>query len=313
MDAVNIYASFRLLWDVNTDVDAMLEEFCREFFGPAEKPMRSFYSLLESRWMDTKLPAGGVVSESPANVWLHIYSKPVVEQLFSHLDKAKELAGDSIYGQRIARLRQDFAIMETKSRQWAVAKATGKGDELTGNLIGNGGFEEVTDTGLLKGSWGIMNAQLKQDPVVFSLSDKKAHSGKYSFRIDETNLAENATTLNYVIAASNEEYQKYLGKQLKLSYYVFLESGELTLTTHIGLFQQNPGQGRQYCNSIVSVRSVPVTQGVWTKVERQGVVPFYEKIVALDVILGVKHSGSDPPIVYFDDFSLTAISGDGGY
>ena len=58
---------------------------------------------------------------------------------------------------------------------------------------------------------------------------------------------------------------------------------------------------------------MPVTQGVWTKVEKQGVVPFYEKIVTLDVILGVKHSGSDPPIVYFDDFSLTPISRDGAY
>ena len=86
MASGNIYAAFKLLWDVNTDVDALLEEFFTEFFGPAAKPMRAFYSLLESQWMETQLPTDGVVCESPANVWLYIYPKPVVEQLFAHLD-----------------------------------------------------------------------------------------------------------------------------------------------------------------------------------------------------------------------------------
>jgi hypothetical protein len=71
-------------------------------------------------------------------------------------------------------------------------------------------------------------------------------------------------------------------------------------------------EGRDYRTSVVSVRSVPVTRGVWTKVERMGVVPFLENIVTLDLVLGVKHSGASPPIVYFDDFSLTPLSVDGG-
>ena len=41
-------------------------------------------------------------------------------------------------------------------------------------------------------------------------------------------------------------------------------------------------------------------------------VPFYEHIVTLDVLMVVRHSGSKPPVVYLDDFSLTPISGDGG-
>ena len=61
------------------------------------------------------------------------------------------------------------------------------------------------------------------------------------------------------------------------------------------------------------MRSVPVTQGAWTKVERAGVVPYYENIVTIDLLLGVRHSGSNPPIVYFDDFSLTPVSTDGDY
>lgn len=313
MDTVNIYTSFKLLWNVDTDVDAMLDEFYGEFFGPAEQPMRAFYSLLESRWMETKLPGDGVVAESPANVWLYIYPEPVVEQLFAYLETAKQLAGDSVYGERILRLEGDFVIMKEKSRQWALAKAAGTEGELAGNCILNGGFEGVTEAGLLEGPWDVMNARLKQDPLVFSLSGDKTHSGKNSLRINAAEYGENVATVNYVIASSNDEYQKYLGKQLKLSYYVFHESGELTLTTHLRLFQQIPDKEREYCNSVVSVRNVPVTQGEWTKVEKMGVVPFYENIVTLDLLLGIRHSGSKPPIVYFDDFSLTPVSGDGGY
>jgi len=87
----------------------------------------------------------------------------------------------------------------------------------------------------------------------------------------------------------------------------------LTLTTHVRLFREKLGQEREYCNSIISVRSVPTVQGRWTKVERIGVVPFYEDIVTMDLLMGVRHSGPNPPIVYFDDFSLTPVSGDGGY
>lgn len=313
MDAVNIYASFKLLWNVDADVDQMQEEFYDLFFGPAKDPMRDFFSLLEMRWMQTPLPLGGVVSESPANAWLHVYPKDVVERLFSHLDEARRLAGDSVYGQRIARLGADFAVMREKSRQWSLAKTTGTEAEWSGDGITNGGFESVTDAGLLAGPWDAMNAKLRKSPEAFSISAEKAHTGKRSLRIDAGAYGDQVATMNYVIAASNEEYRKYLGKYVKLTYYVYHESGELTLTTHVRLFQQKPGEPREYCNSIVSVRSVPVVPGQWTKVEKMGVVPYYDDIVTLDVLIGLRHSGADPPVVYFDDFDLTPISGDGGY
>jgi hypothetical protein len=313
MDTINIYATFRLLWHVETDVDAMLDEYCHLFFGPAEQPMRAFYLLLESRWMETPLPEKAVVAESPANVWLHIYPPPVVEQLFAYLADARQLADNSICGRRIAWLQGDFQIMREKSRQWALAAASGNENELNGDCIANGSFEQVTNAGLLEGPWGMMNARIKEARRVFSVSTERANSGQRSFRINAAAYGENVATMNYVIASTNDEYRNFSGRQLKLTYYVFHESGELTLTTHVRLFQEEPGQKREYCNSIISVRSVPVVTGQWTKVEKIGVVPFYEHIVTMDILIGVRHSGSDPPVVYFDDFSLTPMSGDGGY
>lgn len=37
----------RLLWDVNTNVDAYIEDFCNKFYGPAAQPMREYYRKME--------------------------------------------------------------------------------------------------------------------------------------------------------------------------------------------------------------------------------------------------------------------------
>ncbi|MCC6424353.1 MAG: DUF4838 domain-containing protein [Phycisphaerales bacterium] len=37
----------RLMWDANTDVDAWINDFCQKFYGPAARPMREYYTLLE--------------------------------------------------------------------------------------------------------------------------------------------------------------------------------------------------------------------------------------------------------------------------
>ncbi len=42
------YAFSRLWWDHTTDVEAMMDEFFRLFYGPAEEPMRKFYMALET-------------------------------------------------------------------------------------------------------------------------------------------------------------------------------------------------------------------------------------------------------------------------
>lgn len=37
----------RLLWDKDTNVNELVDEFCRLFYGPAAKPMRRFYAIME--------------------------------------------------------------------------------------------------------------------------------------------------------------------------------------------------------------------------------------------------------------------------
>lgn len=45
---LDLYSQSRLWWDVNTDVEELLDEYCRLFFGPAEQEMRDFIDYSEA-------------------------------------------------------------------------------------------------------------------------------------------------------------------------------------------------------------------------------------------------------------------------
>jgi hypothetical protein len=50
LNGVNYYVAAKLLWNPSLDPDALLDGYCRSAFGPAAKPMRSYFDLLEERW-----------------------------------------------------------------------------------------------------------------------------------------------------------------------------------------------------------------------------------------------------------------------
>lgn len=45
-----VYWQNRLFWDPDADREAMLDEYYRLFFGPAESEMREFYEFAEEVW-----------------------------------------------------------------------------------------------------------------------------------------------------------------------------------------------------------------------------------------------------------------------
>lgn len=44
---MNLYINDRLAWDLNADVDLLLEEFFTRFYGPAAEPMRAYWMGIE--------------------------------------------------------------------------------------------------------------------------------------------------------------------------------------------------------------------------------------------------------------------------
>lgn len=94
------YAFSRVWWDHTTDVPAMLDEFFRLFYGPAEQPMREFYLALETSGGPDRYVSG---NEFDLNM---LYPKPLRDKCRAWLDEAAELAADD------AKVRARIAFVE---------------------------------------------------------------------------------------------------------------------------------------------------------------------------------------------------------
>ncbi len=82
------YAFSRMWWDHETDVPALMDEFFRLFYGPAEEPMRDFPLALETSGGPDRYWSGDV-----SNL-LRIFPRELRQQCRAHLDEAKRLAAD---------------------------------------------------------------------------------------------------------------------------------------------------------------------------------------------------------------------------
>ncbi len=50
---INWYLAARMMWNIDTDVDALLDEFYTLYYGPAREPMKRYHEELESAFRDT--------------------------------------------------------------------------------------------------------------------------------------------------------------------------------------------------------------------------------------------------------------------
>ena len=84
-DHVNCYVNARMLWDASLDVDALLDEYCRNYYGPAAREMMAFVQYSEANWMRaTKDPK-------------------VIDRFFELIPDAQKAAGrDNVYARRVA-------------------------------------------------------------------------------------------------------------------------------------------------------------------------------------------------------------------
>lgn len=91
------YAFSRVWWDHTTDVPAMLDEFFRLFYGPAEAPMREFYLALETSGGPDRYVSGNEFD------LFTLYPGPLRKRGRAWLEQAKELAaGDEKVMGRLA-------------------------------------------------------------------------------------------------------------------------------------------------------------------------------------------------------------------
>ncbi len=102
----SLYVAARLMWDHETDVNALLADFYEKFFGPAAAPMRDYLEMMDAALRDTDHHAG---CSFDVIQW---YPTELRARANALLNTALEMAGDDRYGERVRIFRQTFDFME---------------------------------------------------------------------------------------------------------------------------------------------------------------------------------------------------------
>jgi hypothetical protein len=102
---LNWYVISRLWWDAELDLDALLDEYYRLFYGPARSEMQAFIEHAETNW--TKMTS----QVEPIDASLAL------------LAKARAAAGDTVYGRRVDLLVDYLKPLQAKRETLAVGRA----------------------------------------------------------------------------------------------------------------------------------------------------------------------------------------------
>jgi hypothetical protein len=108
MRHLNLYVTAKLYWNADLDIDELLNEYYKKFYGPASQEMEAFWTKAEDIWMlkdDTEGEIGVAALEYP----IEIYTKDKMNKLADHLQKALELTkNEPVFRKRIELIAGEF-------------------------------------------------------------------------------------------------------------------------------------------------------------------------------------------------------------
>ncbi len=106
---LTLYLASRMMWNVETDIDVLLDEFYEKFYGPAENRMRRYHEEFESAFRDTPYHTGSAYLYFPV-----FKNHPRRVMLRSILDDAQALVEgkDSLYAKRVRAVSKGYERLE---------------------------------------------------------------------------------------------------------------------------------------------------------------------------------------------------------
>lgn len=129
-DHLNVYAQMQLLCDTSVDVDQLLDEYCKLFYGPAAAPMKGFWVLNETQFTNPANWQLGPEDTDPN--WDRICPPAVLKQFEAQIDEASKLATtepyatrvrlmkEAVYGMMAKNCMKHFVLMKTAKRSLQV-------------------------------------------------------------------------------------------------------------------------------------------------------------------------------------------------
>ena len=150
------YVNSKLLWNPDLDMDALLDEYCRLWFGTAEKEMRTFLTFAENmaslqQEMRSIFCQNEQQWENDINFWFELLSKA----------KGKTSAG-SIYRRRIEALEKAFAQLKDVFPKSAPAGNSLVGKILPSKTFCDGDFSKY-------GNWTVLHGDKEGNRTEFAL------------------------------------------------------------------------------------------------------------------------------------------------
>lgn len=122
-DSLNVYVGMRLLWDINANVDNILNEFYTEFYGPAAPWIKKFYTQMEQAYANPNTKGGPDFKWYWETVWVKTYPADFVKKVMGHLREAvKATKGKEPYHARAKKTLQGFIPFERISRKFSGIK-----------------------------------------------------------------------------------------------------------------------------------------------------------------------------------------------
>lgn len=118
-----IYLAARLLWDVDLDPDALLDEFFAQLFGPAAEEMKGFYGVFETAWNRAR-EGRWFEGISSIQQQVQMFTPEDVWQARRHLSRAlRWTTGDADVRARILYIARGYRYSELLLRGWQAAQA----------------------------------------------------------------------------------------------------------------------------------------------------------------------------------------------
>jgi hypothetical protein len=112
---LNLHVRGQLAWNPDADVDALLAEFYKVFYGPAAEPMAAYWNSILDAWENT------IVTEHEHFVIPAIYTPELVQKLRGHLAaaetavaplKGKDGRNERLFVERIQFARLGFDVLD---------------------------------------------------------------------------------------------------------------------------------------------------------------------------------------------------------
>jgi hypothetical protein len=124
---LDLYVTGRCLWDANLDIDALLEEYYREFYGPAAAEMKAVVQFGEANWMDI------VGNKEKIDTTLRLL-KAVQDKVDPQSVYGKRVALIADYLRPLERLREQGKIERVNVPELIVGDRTGEKIVIDGKL-----------------------------------------------------------------------------------------------------------------------------------------------------------------------------------